>query len=268
MPYFNTSDNCKLYYKTYDFDTSKPTFTFLNGTTQTAVYWEAHRKVFIDRFRLLMYDARAQGKSDLGKKELSLQSHVTNLAELFDHLAVGKSHLVGLSHGAQVALAFSAQIPERVNRLVLCSLGARLSDHSIAIVQSWIETLKKSGLEAMVREALPMVFGEKYLTQNKGILSMIVKAIVARNRPAALIAHLEALTRYPPPLLLTKKIASPILVISGSDDPLVSKESAAEIAEAVNGHHREVPGSGHTVPAEAPQAFNDLVLDFLLNASI
>jgi pimeloyl-ACP methyl ester carboxylesterase len=209
MPYFNTGDDCKLYYKTYDFDTSKPTVTFLNGTTQTAVYWEAHRKVFIDRFRLLMYDARAQGKSDLGKKELSLQSHVTDLGELFDHLAVGKSHLVGLSHGAQVALAFSVQIPERVNRLVLCSLGARPSDHSQAIVQSWLETLKKSGLEAMVREALPMVFGEQYLADNKRILSMIVNAIVARNRPDALIAHLEALNRYPPPLKPPTEITSP-----------------------------------------------------------
>jgi pimeloyl-ACP methyl ester carboxylesterase len=264
MPYFNTSDDCKLYYKTYDFDTSKPTVVFLNGTTQTAVYWEAHRKVFIGRFRLLMYDARAQGKSNLGNKELSLQSHVTDLRGLFDHLAVGKSHLVGLSHGALVALMFSAQIPERVNRLVLCSLDARPSDHSKAIVQSWIETLKKSGLEAMVREALPVVFGEKYLKENKRILSMIVNAIVTRNRPRALIAHLEALTRYAPPLQLPKEITSPALVISGSDDPLVSKEGAGEIAEAVNGRHEIISGIGHTVPAEAPQVFSDLVLEFLL----
>ena len=265
MPYFNTSDDCRLYYKTYDFDTSKPALVFLNGTTQTAVYWEAHRNVFIDRFRLLMYDARAQGKSDLGKKELSLQSHVTDLRELFDHLAVGKLHLVGLSHGAQVALAFYVQIPERVNLLVLCSLGARPSDHSEAIVQSWIETLKKSGLESMARAALPMVFGKKYIAENKRILSMIVNAIVARNRPDALIAHLEALTRYPSPLQLPKEITSPTLVISGADDPLVSKENAGEIAEAVNGRHEIISGIGHTVPAEAPQTFNDIVLDFLLS---
>jgi 3-oxoadipate enol-lactonase len=265
MPYFNTSDDCKLYYKTCDFNTSKPTVVFLNGTTQTAVYWEAHRKVFIDHFRLLMYDARAQGKSDLGKKELSLQMHVTDLEELLGHLVVGKSHLVGLSHGAQVALAFCAKNAERVNRLVLCSLGARQLDHSRAIVQSWIETLKKGGLEALARAVLPMVFGEKFLAEKKRILSMIVIAIAARNRPDALLAHLEALTRYPPPLQLPQKITSPTLVISGSDDPLVSKESAGEIAESLNGHHREVPGSGHTVPAEAPQTFNDIVLDFLLN---
>jgi pimeloyl-ACP methyl ester carboxylesterase len=264
MPYFNTSDNCKLYYKTYDFDTSKPTVVFLNGTTQTAVYWEAHRNVYIDRFRLLMYDARAQGKSDLGKKQLSLQSHVTDLKELFDHLTVEKSHLVGLSHGAQVALAFCAQNPERVNRLVLCSLGARQSEHSQAIVQSWIETLKKSGLEAMVRAVLPMVFGEKFLAEKKRILAMIINAIAVRNRPDAIMAHLEALTRYPPPLQLPKEITSPTLVISGADDPLVSKESAREMAEAVNGHHEIISGIGHTVPAEAPQIFNDIVLDFLL----
>jgi pimeloyl-ACP methyl ester carboxylesterase len=93
---------------------------------------------------------------------------------------------------------------------------------------------------------------------------MIVIAIAARNRPDALMAHLEALTRYPPPLQLPKEITSPTLVISGSDDPLVSKERAGEIAETVNGHHEIISGIGHTVPAEAPQVFNDIVLDFLL----
>jgi pimeloyl-ACP methyl ester carboxylesterase len=265
MPYFQTSDDCRLYYKTHAFDTAKPALVFLNGTTQTALYWEAHRKVFSDRFRLLMYDARAQGKSEVGKKKLSLQLHVADLEKLFDHLEMGKSHLVGLSHGAQVALAFSVQNPQRVSRLVLCSLGAIHSDHTQAIVQSWLETLKENGLEAMARETLLAAFGKQYLADNKRTLSMMVGAIAARNKPHALRAHLEALTRYPSPLQFAEKIASPALVLSGADDPLVSKKSAEKIAAAVKGRHLEVPGIGHNIPTEAPQIFNDTVLDFLLN---
>jgi pimeloyl-ACP methyl ester carboxylesterase len=265
MPYFHTSDGCKLYYKTYEFDSAKPALVFLNGTTQTAIYWEAHRKVFSDHFRLLMYDARSQGKSDLGKKKLSLELHVADLGELFDHLGMGHSHLVGLSHGAQVALAYSAQNPHRVNRLVLCSLGAKHSDHAQAIVQSWLETLKKNGLEAMARDALMAVFGKKYLANNKRFFSMMVDAIVSRNTPDSLREHLEALPHYPSPLQFAEEIACPALIISGSDDPLVSKNSAEEIAEAVNGRHLEIHHIGHNIPAEAPQIFNDTVLDFLLN---
>jgi hypothetical protein len=55
MPYFSTSDDCKIYYKTYDLDTVKPAVVFLNGTTQTAVYWEGHRKVFRQRWLRLWW---------------------------------------------------------------------------------------------------------------------------------------------------------------------------------------------------------------------
>ena len=127
MPYFNTSDGCKLYYKTHDCDTSKPTVTFLNGTTQTAVYWEAHRNVFIDCFRLLMYDARAQGKSDLGKKELSLQVHGADLASI-------RSPGCG-----QIT---SCRIESRCSGCpgVLCTISG--TGKSTCIVQPWRKTVK------------------------------------------------------------------------------------------------------------------------------
>ncbi|MGD2269395.1 MAG: alpha/beta hydrolase [Desulfobacterales bacterium] len=265
MPYFITSDGCKVYYKTYDFSSSKPTMVFLNGTAQTAIYWEAHRKIFIDHFRLLLYDARAQGRSDLGQQSLSLESHTADLAALLDHLAVGEANLVGLSHGAHVALAFAARNRQRVKRLILCSLGAKPSKQSRVVVRCWLETLRLGGLEAMAWAALPTVFAEKYLVRNKGILSEIVKAIAARNQKEALTAHLKALRQYPPAVRLVKEHSPPALVISGSKDPLVSRKSARALAEKIHAFHKEVSDAGHSVPQEAPRLFNDIVLEFLLN---
>ena len=57
-----------------------------------------------------MYDARAQGRSDLGERELSLERHAEDFAALLKHLEVEKVHLVGLSHGAKVALAYAANL--------------------------------------------------------------------------------------------------------------------------------------------------------------
>lgn len=265
MPYFITSDDCKIYYKTYDFSTTKPAMVFLNGTAQSAIYWETHRKAFIDHFRLLMYDARAQGKSELGKQKLSLDTHVADLKALLDHLAAGKVNLVGLSHGAHVALAFAVQNRRGVNRLVLCSLGATPSELSWVVVRSWLEILSMSGLKAMAWAVLPFVFSEQYLAENKRILAEIVNAIAVRNKKEALITHLKALFHYPPPVRLVKGHHPPALVISGSKDPLVSKESAQALAEKIHASYREVPGAGHSVPQEAPQLFNDTVLKFLLN---
>ncbi len=43
-------------------------------------------------------------------------------------IVVEKAHLVGLSHGAKVALAYAANSPERIHRLVLCSVCAKNTD--------------------------------------------------------------------------------------------------------------------------------------------
>lgn len=293
MPYFTTQDGCRIYYETQGFDqhapyrsstlpgnealphgrvpalqageiqSLKPVVVFLNGTMQTTVYWKTHALALKDRFRVLVYDARAQGQSDLGEGKLSLEGHAENLAELLKHLGVEKVNLVGMSHGAKVALAYAANFPECVARLVLCSVGAKHSCRARLCVMSWLEILKSSGLETLAWALLPVVFGENFLQQKEGTLDNIVKAIVKRNSKEALIAQLEAMTAYPPLSKIVRNVHIPSLVISASDDPLVAEEGARELALLCNGQHKHLNGIGHSIPAEAPEVFNKTILQFL-----
>jgi 3-oxoadipate enol-lactonase len=263
MPYFRTKDDCSIYYETEGFDSTQPVVVFLNGTMQTAVYWKTHAAALKNRFRTLTYDARAQGQSDLGKQELSLERHAVDLAALLKHTGVEKARLVGLSHGAKVALAYAANFPECVVRLVLCSVGAKSSCRVRFSVKSWLEILKSSDLEEMVWASLPVVFGESFLQQKEGTLHNIVKAIVRRNRKEALIAQLEAMTTYPPLSQIAQNVRIPCLIISASDDPLVTEEGARKLALLCNGQHKHINGIGHSIPSEAPELFNKTVLEFL-----
>lgn len=263
MPYFRTKDGCSIYYETVGFDSTQPAVVFLNGTMQTTVYWKTHAAALKDRFRVLMYDARAQGQSDLGEHKLSLERHAEDLAALLKHLELEKAHLVGLSHGAKVALAYAANFPERIDRLVLCSVGANSTRRAKLCVRSWLELLKSSGLEGMVWASLPVVFGENFLEQKEGTLDNIVKAMVRRNRTESLIAQLEAMTAYPPLSKIARNVRTPCLVISASDDPLVTEEGTRRLAMLCNGQHRHINGIGHSIPAEAPEVFSKTVVEFL-----
>jgi pimeloyl-ACP methyl ester carboxylesterase len=263
MPYFRTQHDCSLYYETYGFDSSGPVVVFLNGTMLTTVYWKPLANALEDRFRVLLYDARAQGKSDLGERGLSLEGHVEDFGRLLDHVGVEKAHLVGLSHGAQIALAFAAHSPGRVDRLVLCSISAAPSSRAKLIVRSWLEILESSGLEAMVWVALPIAFGESFLQQKERGLDAVVKGIVTRNRREALTAQLEAMRAYPAVSQIARGIRAPCLVISGSDDPIVTEEGARQLAELCNGSHEHIAGVGHSIPAETPELFSKTVMRFL-----
>jgi pimeloyl-ACP methyl ester carboxylesterase len=262
MPHFTTPDGCNIFYRNYNVDKSKPIVVFLNGTTQTTLYWGNQVPVFSKGYGLLFYDGRGQGQSDLGTAPISLQLHVSDLKNLLDHLAVDRVHLVGISHGARVALEFSLEFPARINRLVLCSIGAQTSDRCRAIVRSWLEILKLSGLKAMAWAALPTVFGNRFLKEHQKIIEKIVDAVVIRNNRDALIAQLNAVLNYPAPGRIPVDFDKATLFISGSEDLLVELDDSQQLAHRCQGRHEILNGTGHSIPAEAPEIFQKLVLEF------
>ena len=263
MPYFTTKDAYKIFYTTYGVEGSNPVVIFLNGTTQTTLYWGGLVPAFSKRFGLICYDARAQGQSDLGNKPISLKLHVSDLKDLLEYLTVDKAHLVGISHGAWVALAFSAEFPEMVDHLVLCSLSAKTNDRSRTIIRSWLEILRLSGLEAMAWATLPYVFGNRFLNQHEKILDKIVAAVVLRNSRRSLMAQLEAVLQYPAPGSMAENLNQTALVISGAEDPIIDPGDVRQLADLCMARHEELSGIGHSIPAEAPQAFERLVMEFL-----
>jgi len=263
MAYFRTQDGCSLYFETIGFERVRPVVVFLNGTLQTTMYWKVIAESLKPEFRSLLYDARGQGESELGELPLSLELHLEDLYALIRHLELGPVCLVGLSHGALLAYAMTRQTPQLVSRLVVCSIGVRAPIRARLIVRSWSKIIESGGIETLVGAVLPHVFGEDYLFRNSRILDRISKTIVRRNRTSSLTAHLSALEGYPSLRSMLKKLDVPVLVMSGSDDPLVSTDGAAEVAENSGGRHLVVKGTGHSIPAESPELFLKAIAQFL-----
>ena len=263
MAYFRTRDGCNLYYETAGFDLARPVVVFLNGTLQTTMYWKAIAASLKPEFRSLLYDARGQGESDLGALPLSLDLHLEDLIALLRHLATGPVNLVGLSHGALLAYAMARHQPAMVSRLALCSIGVRPPIRARLIVRSWLPIVETGGLEPMVKAVLPHVFGQAYLAQNSKHLDRVAKTIVRRNRRDSVVAHLSAMTAYPGLRSMLKKLDLPMLVMCGSDDPLVRVDGAVEVAEKSAGRCLIFRDVGHSIPVEASQLFLTTLRQFL-----
>lgn len=266
MPYFITSDNCRIYYETKGFNSQKPVLVFLNGTAQTTLNWLPLAGVIKDRFQVLMYDARAQGRSDLGKVPLSLECHTLDLSNLLNHLEVTAACLAGVSHGAHLALALAGNSPRRIDKMILCGIGAGFTPGARVMVKAWRRILASGGIEALAWAMLPFVFGQMFLTNYEQKLGMIVKTIIRRNSEKALAAHLEALKSYPSPSLMAKGLVIPTLIISGEEDPFAPCEKAKKLADLCNGRHIHIPYAGHSVPVEMPKLFAETVIEFFQSA--
>ena len=69
--------------------------------------------------RLVRMDLRGFGKSDWDLPGFSFEHFVSDLEAVADDAGVGTCDLIGISHGAAIAMAFAARHPERVRKLVL-----------------------------------------------------------------------------------------------------------------------------------------------------
>lgn len=263
MPTVETDDTTEIFYEFDESAGDASVVVFLNGMTQSTEHWKRQVRLFREAFRVLTYDARGQGETDIGDTPLTMERHVADLEAVFDAVDVESAYVVGFSHGARIALGFAAARPARVEKLVLTSATAAPTALARTIVRSWEATLRHGGLEAMSWAALPAILGDAYLEENEAILEGIVRASIRRNSEEGVRRLLEAMADYPEPSELAGEISAPTFVLSASEDLLVEREGAAELAHLAGGMHYEIPGVGHTIPIEAPETFHRHVAKFL-----
>ncbi len=260
MPHHELSDGRRLYYEARG--DAGPTLVLLNGMSQSTANWLSHARPLSEHFALVSYDARGQGRSDLGSGEVTLDGHVEDLHELLEALGRETVTLCGFSHGARIAMRYAALYPETVERLVLTSAGDGDDPLRRTIVRSWRELLRLGGLEAMAWAAIPDILGRDFLRGSEKHLDAMVRATLQRNTVEGLGALLDAMSSFPTALSDAANIQAPVLLMTTNDDLLVSPRSARSLAEALQARHVVVDSCGHTIPVERAAEWRTQVIEF------
>lgn len=262
MAVFHTADGCALFHRVLGAGAAGLPLVLVNGTAQTTRNWLPLAARLKARGPVVLYDGRAQGQSRGGGRPLNLETHAADLLALLDHLGLARVRLAGLSHGARVALAAARRRPERVAGLVLASIGAGRSPRARAALRCWRQVLAAGGLEALAWAMLPLIFGPRFLGAHRGGLPQLVAALVARNEAAQMARFLASQEHYAPVEDLLPGAGIPALVAAGADDLLLAPEGPERLANLLGGRCRRLAGVGHSLAAEAPDDFLELLHDF------
>jgi pimeloyl-ACP methyl ester carboxylesterase len=95
-----------------------PPLVFLSGGFGTVRNWSRVMRGLGGKYRTVRFDARARGKS--GKSaDYSVQAAVDDIGRVIDATGVERPILVGWSHGATIAVRYTARHPGSVSGLVL-----------------------------------------------------------------------------------------------------------------------------------------------------
>jgi len=82
--------------------------------------WDSQIQVLTAEHRVITYDIRGHGESDVGDGQYTIELFVDDLMELLDHLQITKTIICGLSMGGYIALRAQELHPERFSALILC----------------------------------------------------------------------------------------------------------------------------------------------------
>jgi len=115
------------------------TILCIHGLTANCRFWDCQASALSPTHRVLAMDLRGRGLSDTPPTGYSLREHGEDILALLNDQGLDQPVLMGHSLGAFIALAFAAEHPQRVDRLILVDGGGKLSDVQMAKVFAGIK---------------------------------------------------------------------------------------------------------------------------------
>src|SRR5690606_34739879 len=91
-----------------------PALALVNSLGTDARIWDGVIAALSGRFRILSYDKRGHGLSDVPSGDYTLADHIADLAALLDHSGIDKLALGGVSVGGLIAQGFALAHPDRL----------------------------------------------------------------------------------------------------------------------------------------------------------
>jgi proline iminopeptidase len=145
MAYIELADKLQIYYEILgaplDTDAAQnsdiKTLLFIHGApglVDTHMYREFWGRFVSDNLRVVFYEQRGSGRSDVsGLEKLNIPQHVADLQEFCKILKIKQPILTGVSQGGYISLAYASQYPNDLAALILCNTNAkRETDERVA----------------------------------------------------------------------------------------------------------------------------------------
>lgn len=231
--------------------------------------WDDQFSLFTQRYRVIRYDLRGFGKSEVPPGPYALWD---DLHGLLDFLGIQKAYLIGCSMGGGLAIDFTLEHPDMVDALIpvcagLSGFEPSDTDSELAYWEQ-LEAADKAGDSARVNEMEVHLWVDG-LGRTPEQVNPTIRERVWEMNGLALAREAEANLAQPqrldPPAVgRLSEIHVPTLVIIGDQDLSATRQTADKLASDIPGARKVViHDTAHVPNMEKSDEFNRLVLDFL-----
>jgi 3-oxoadipate enol-lactonase len=258
MPDIN-AEGCKIHVEVAGPERA-PALMLSNSLGTNLRMWDDQAEPFTRHFRLIRYDRRGHGQSDAPKGPYSMERLGRDVLAILDGLGIEKVNWCGLSMGGMVGQWLGANAPDRIDKLILSNTACYYPDRTF-----WAERIalvRNSGVAPLAALTMERWFTKEFRDRAPAAIARMTEMFL-KTDPEGYVGCIEAIRDMDHRALLAK-IAAPTLVIAGRHDPATPLEGNEFIRARIPGARLAVLETAHIANVEAPRAYADTVLEFLL----
>src|SRR5262245_20186288 len=168
--------------------------------------------------RVLAFDNRGIGGSDVPDYPYSTQMLARDTLGLMDHLGVDRARILGKSMGGAIAQWLALEQPQRVRSLAMTSTTSRLDGRARKMVRWWMDSARDSGFEKLFPGELTYFYTAQFYEANPEAIERAEKALISVQRPLTGFLRMgQALLDHDTWERLGE-IRMPVLLLCGADD--------------------------------------------------
>jgi aminoacrylate hydrolase len=256
-------DDGELYYETHG---EGPPLMLVAGLGGVGSYWTPQIEAFSRHFTVIVHDHRGTGRSSRSRIAYSLEQMARDTLQLMDALEIERAHLVGHSTGASIGQILGMDHPGRMGRIVMASGWTKADGFFRRCFEVRRELLLKSGPEAYVRATPIFLHPSWWIRDNIDALEAAEADVYGADPDVEIMnSRIDALLAFDVADRLGE-IDAEVLVLGVRNDHLTPAYYSEELARRIKGARLEImEDGGHAASQTMPEAFNRIVLDFLLD---
>ena len=261
MPYALV-DNTRLFYRLEGRDDA-PVLVLAHSLGLDHSLWDRQTLDLVPHFRILRFDTRGHGASDVPTGDYSIERLARDVLGLADALEIKRFAYCGISLGGFVGQWLGAKAADRVTHLVLANTSPHVGPPS-----NWDarrHTVFSGGMNKLEGTFLERSFSAETVARRNPRVDSLRRVFLGTN-PVGYAGCCAAIRDMNHTSILPE-IRVPTLVIAGYKDVATPWEGHGEVLA------REIPNTrsvrlaaAHLSNIERPQSFTGALLDFLWQA--
>lgn len=245
----------KLHHR-FDGSPDGPVLALPSSLGTTTELWDADVPAWSETFRVLRYDQRGHGGSEVRPGPYSIEDLGRDFVSLLDELGIERVSFCGLSLGGATAMWLAAHAPERIDGLVLACTSARFGDPG-----PWLERaalVRDSGVEPIADTVIARWFTARFAEERREVAARF-RDLLASTPPEGYAGGCEAVAGWDFRDRL-EEITARTLVVAGAEDPATPLDDSRLIADRIPGAKLVVlADAAHLANVEQPDAFSRVV---------